>query len=121
MLPNVKSSLKLAIKDQDDLLVLSSLLQDATVLIGDIGYDADRGQFMMVAARYCHDDQDDRTDDDAEMGHRRLMGINFDQIKGLKRKGFSPHDSDDVLNLLAIQAEDDHIDIDFRRCGNAKA
>ena len=112
MSPNVKSSLKLAIKDQDDLLVLSSLLQDATVLIGDMGYDADRGQFMMVAARYCHDDQDGGTDD-SEMGHRRLMGINFDQIKGLKRKGFSPHDSDDVLNLLAIQAEDDHIDMIF--------
>ena len=112
MSPNVKSSLKLAIKDQDDLLVLSSLLQDATVLIGDMGYDADRGQFMMVAARYCHDDQDGGTDV-AEMGHRRLIGINFDQIKGLKRKGFSPHDSDDVLNLLAIQAEDDHIDMIF--------
>ena len=98
------SLLKLAIKDQDDLLVLSSLLQDATVLIGDMGYDPYCGQFMMVAARYWHDDQ---------MGHRRLMGINFDQIKGLKRKGFSPNDRDDVLNLLAIQAEDDHIDVIF--------
>ena len=127
MSPHVKSShkeslLKLAIKDQDDLLVLSSLLQDATVLIGDMGYDADRGQFMMVAARYCHDEQDDPKDSiensikdgiDAGRGHRRLIGINFDQIKGLKRKGFSPNDSDDVLNLLAIQAEDDHIDMIF--------
>ena len=118
MSPHVKSSLKLAIKDQDDLLVLSSLLQDATVLIGDMGYDADRGQFMMVAARYCHDDVDGAENGikdgiDAGRGHRRLMGINFDQIKGLKRKGFSPNDSDDVLNLLAIQAEDDHIDMIF--------
>ena len=112
MSSNVKSSLKLVIKDQDDLLVLSSLLQDATVLIGDMGYDADRGQFMMVAARYCHDEQH-AGGNDAEIGHRRLMGINFDQIKGLKRKGFSPMDSDDVLNLLAIQAEDDHIDMIF--------
>ena len=118
MSPNVKSLLKLAIKDQDDLVVLSSLLQDATVLIGDMGYDADRGQFMMVAARYCHDEQDGHKESiedgiDAGRGHRRLMGINFDQIKGLKRKGFSPNDSDDVLNLLAIQAEDDHIDMIF--------
>ena len=112
MSSNVKSSLKLVIKDQDDLLVLSSLLQDATVLIGDMGYDADRGQFMMVAARYCHEEQH-AGGNDAEIGHRRLMGINFDLIKGLKRKGFSPKDSDDVLNLLAIQAEDDHIDMIF--------
>lgn len=109
-----ESPLKLAIKDQDDLLVLSSLLQDATVLIGDMGYDADIRQFMMVAARYCHDNQDGTEEgNDAGRGHRRLMGINFDQIKGLKRKGFSPNDRDDVLNLLAIQAEDHHIDLIF--------
>ena len=99
------SALKLAIHDHDDLLVLSSLLQDATVLIGDMGYDADQKQFMMVAARFSQDADG--------VGHRRLVGINFDQVEGIKRKGFSPNDRDDVLNLLAIQAEDAHIDVIF--------
>ena len=114
------SALKLTIKDHEDLVVLSSLLQDATVLIGDMGYDATSQQFMMVAARYCHDTGQDtgiassqhENLDDA-IGHRRLIGINFDQVSSLKRKGFSPKDRDDVLNLLAIQAEGHHIDVIF--------
>ena len=99
------SSLKLTVHDEDDLMVLSSLLQDATVLIGDMGYDEDKNQFLMVAARYIRDDDGS--------ARRHLIGVNFDQVTGLKRKGFSPKDRDDVLNLLAIQAQDAHIEVVF--------
>ena len=98
------SPLKLSVQDHDDLMVLSSLLQDATVLIGDMGYDEDKNQFLMVAARYIQNE--DGT------ARRHLIGVNFDQVTGLKRKGFSPKD-DDVLNLLAIQAQDAHIEVVF--------
>ena len=59
----------------------------------------------MVAARYIQNE--DGT------ARRHLMGVNFDQVTGLKRKGFSPKDRDDVLNLLAIQAQDAHIEVVF--------
>ena len=99
------SSLKLMVQDIEDLTVLSSLLQDATVLIGDMGYDAKGQQFMMVAARFVKDQDGDLK--------RRLIGINFNGVEQIKRKGFSPKDRDDVLNLLAIQSEGDHIDLIF--------
>ena len=99
------ATLKLTAHDHDDLIVLSSLLQDATVLVGDMGYDADAHQFMMVAARFMQGEDGGN--------HRRLVGVNFDQVKTIKRKGFSPKDRDDVLNLLAIHAEGDHIDVIF--------
>lgn len=99
------SSLKLMVQDIEDLTVLSSLLQDATVLIGDMGYDAEGQQFMMVAARFVKDQGGDLK--------RRLIGINFNGVEQIKRKGFSPKDRDDVLNLLAIQSEGDHIDLIF--------
>ena len=57
---------KLAAYDLADLTVISALLQDATVLIGDMGYDAAAEQFMLVAARFTTDDNQKR---------RRLMGI----------------------------------------------
>lgn len=100
-------NLKLTAGDDEDLTVLSSLLQDSTVLIGDMGYDD--GTFMMVAARFIA-----AADGAASApGQRRLMGVNFAGITAIKRKGFSPHDRDDVLNLLAIRANGTNIELVF--------
>lgn len=96
---------RLIIKDGDDLDVLSSLLQDATVLIGDMGYNPEDGQFLFVAARHL-------TEAPGEM-RRRLMGVNIGQVKHLQRRGFSPNDRDDVLNLLAIRAEGTMLEMIF--------
>ena len=104
--------LKLTAKDNDDLMALSSLLQDATVLIGDMGYDSETQQFMLVAARFIKNPPDNK-DKDKEKGRRRLMGVNISGVMNSKRQGFSPKNSDDVLNLLAIQAKDTNIDLVF--------
>lgn len=98
------SNLKLTVTDSEDLTVLSALLQDATVLIGDMGYDEKAQQFMMVAARFI---------DDKSASSRRLIGINFSRVRRLLRQGFSLKDRDDVLNLLAIQANGTTIDVIF--------
>ncbi len=101
------TDLKLSVTDIQDLTVLSSLLQDATVLIGDMGYDADHQQFLMVAARYLP--SADVNDADA----RRLIGVNFSGITRIMRRGFSPQDRDNVLNLLAIRANSSNIEVVF--------
>ena len=100
------ADLKLTVSDLDDLTVLSALLQDATVLIGDMGYDPDAKQFMMVAARFDDQDADD-------VKKRRLIGLNFDGVNGLRRRGFSPKDRDRVLNLLAIRSNHPNIELVF--------
>jgi len=96
---------RLMAQDTDDLVVLSSLLQDATVLIGDMGYDPEAGQFLFVAARHV-------TDASGAM-RRRLMGVNINEVQSLKRRGFSPDDRDEVLNLLAIRAEGSMLEVVF--------
>ena len=63
----MNKTLKLAVHDNDDLTVLSSLLQDATLLVGDMGYDAEAQQFLFVAARFL-------TLADGQK-RRRLMGV----------------------------------------------
>ena len=89
-------TVKLRIADKDDLTVLSALLQDATVLIGDMAHDPEKEQFLMVVARYLENDEGRR---------RRLMGINIDGVTRIRRKGFSLKDKEDVLNLLALTSD----------------
>ncbi len=101
------TDLKLTVTDIEDLTVLSSLLQDATVLIGDMGYDAEHQQFLMVAARFIPSGESGDAD------ARRLIGINFGGITRIMRRGFSPNDRDSVLNLLAIRANNTNIEVVF--------
>lgn len=96
---------RLIVKDGDDLNMLSTLLQDATVLIGDMGYDPEAGQFLFVVARHV-------TQASGEM-RRRLMGVHIGEVRQLQRKGFSPKDRDEVLNLLAIRAEGTKLELVF--------
>lgn len=96
--------IKLQVNDKDDLAMLSGLLQDATVLIGDMAHDPELEQFLMVAARF---------EAGAEGGHRRLTGVNFSGVKKASRKGFSVADRDDVLNLLALRGEGRSIELVF--------
>ena len=51
-------AIRLQAADEDDLVVLSTLLQDATVLIGDMAHDPEQDQFLMVAARHAAADDE---------------------------------------------------------------
>jgi hypothetical protein len=95
---------KLAAYDLADLTVISALLQDATVLIGDMGYDAAAEQFMLVAARFTTEDDQNR---------RRLMGINIDGVKRARRQGIDLGRKEDVLSLLSVTFSGMSIDITF--------
>lgn len=97
-------TIKLKAGDKDDLAMLSGLLQDATVLIGDMAHDPDQRQFLMVAARY---------DSGADGNRRCLTGVNFDGVEAVARKGFSPADRDEVLSLLAIRTGKGVIELVF--------
>ena len=100
----MNTTLKLAVHDIKDLTVLSSLLQDATVLVGDMGYDADDYQFLMVAARFFYEDDQKR---------RRLIGVNFSDITSVKRHGIDLSRKEDVLSLLSITFSGMSVDLTF--------
>ncbi|MBL6781716.1 MAG: DUF2948 family protein [Alphaproteobacteria bacterium] len=95
---------KLAALDLADLTVLSSLLQDATVLVGDMGYDAEAEQFMLVAARFITEDGHNR---------RRLMGVNIDGVKRARRYGIDLNRKEDVLSLLSVTFSGMSVDLTF--------
>ncbi len=92
--------LKLAALDADDLSVISAHLQDAVLQAGDLAWLADRHRFVLVARRFDHD---------VPLGdppRRRLTGVHFERVNGVKARGLAAGDkSDRTLSLLAITFE----------------
>ena len=108
----MNKNLKLAVHDNDDLTILSSLLQDATLLVGDMGYDAEAQQFLFVAARFL-------TLADGQK-RRRLMGVHCAGITAVRRHGIDLRRSADVLSLLSITFSGISIDLIFSGAAQLK-
>lgn len=105
--------LKLRAEDEEDVQVLSACLQDALVAIGDMKFQKDERRFVLVASRFCWEDEnvdtfptmdDGETDD--ELLHQRVhCGIRFENVTAVKARGFSPRDAGRILELLAVTLE----------------
>lgn len=92
--------LKLVALDPEDLMVISMHLQDAVVRVGDIAYLPKERCFAIVARRF---DWESRSDTPPQ---RRLTGMHFQQVKGVRVRGIDQTNKDAVLNLLAISFEE---------------
>jgi hypothetical protein len=96
------AGLKLRAADAEDLAVLSAILQDSLVTIGEMTYLPDENRFVLVANRYKWEPQAGPV---PGKGERVLTGLCIDGVKAVSRRGFSPRDSDRILSLLALHAE----------------
>jgi hypothetical protein len=93
------SRLRLMALDEDDLEVVSTHVQDASVRIADMAYLPRDKRFALLASRFdwcC-----------AAGGRieRCRAGLHFDRVERAAFMGFDPHDAAGVLNLLSIQFE----------------
>ncbi|MDB5360653.1 MAG: hypothetical protein JWO51_1950 [Rhodospirillales bacterium] len=101
--------MKLSAVDAKDLTVLAAFLQDALVLIDDIAYFPEDGQFVLVANRFQWE-----TDRVAAKEHTRTTtGVTFSKVTAVKRKGFDLRDGDGLLSLLTITAEPGALQLTF--------
>ena len=92
--------LRLAALDAEDLAVVSAHLQDAILRAGDLAWLAGERRFALVARRF------DRGTAPGEAPRRRLVGVHFERVLGVKARGLRPgSDSDAVLSLLAVTFE----------------
>ncbi|GEP12608.1 DUF2948 family protein [Methylobacterium gnaphalii] len=92
--------LKLAALDAEDLAVISAHLQDAILRAGDFAWLAGERRFVMVGRRF------DRATAPGEAPRRRLAGVHFERVMGVKTRGIVPgKSSDETLSLLAITFE----------------
>jgi hypothetical protein len=88
--------LKLVALDPDDLAVVSAHLQDAVVRVGDIAYIPAERRFALAARRF---------DWEATEPRRRLTGLHFERVSGVRVRGIDQSDKEAVLNLLAVAYE----------------
>ncbi|AWN40961.1 DUF2948 family protein [Methylobacterium durans] len=92
--------LKLAALDAEDLTVISAHLQDAILRAGDLTYLAAEHRFVLVVRRF------DWSAAAGEPPRRRLAGVHFERVLGVRTRGIAPgQDSDAALSLLAVTFE----------------
>ena len=94
------AGLKLRAGDLDDLAVMSAILQDALVTIGEMAYLPEESRFVLVANRFRWEPEAGGARKNFE---RTLSGLCFDGVKSVQRRGFNPREVDRILSLLAIR------------------
>jgi len=94
------TQLKLLALDEEDLIVVSSHLQDAVMRVGDMAYLPSQQRFAAVVNRF---DWEQATSKGTNARHR--AALRFDRVRSAKVKGLKHSHEDAVLSLLAVQFE----------------
>src|SRR5258708_16599547 len=94
--------LKLVALDQDDLAVVSTHLQDATLTVGDVLWRPSEKRLVLSLARF---------DWEGSLGEsprlqRRSTALRFDRVNDIKCRNVDCKDKQARLNLLAIEFDE---------------
>lgn len=101
-------ALKLIAREADDIKVLSAILQDAVMTMGDLAFLPEQRRFAMVMNRF-------RWEGPARSGKRRRpktgervrAGLHFDGVLKADVRNLALNVKGQVIELLAIRHEDD--------------
>jgi len=101
--------LKLRCEDAEDVVVLSSLLQDALVPMAELAWLPAEKCFVFVASRFIWSECVDVTLPAGEAGiecySRQNFGVTLDGVSAVKSRGIDIADKSRILELLAVTAE----------------
>jgi hypothetical protein len=94
--------LKLVALDQDDLEVVSTHLQDATLTVGDVHWRPDEKRLVISLARF---------DWEGSLGQsprlqRRGTALRFERVSSIKCRNVNFKDKQAQLNLLAVEFDE---------------
>ncbi len=103
-------ALKLIARDEEDLAVISAILQDALIPVSEMAYLPEEQRFALVANRFRWEAPADRPRENLE---RRLTGLSIAGVTGVRRRGFSPGDPNRILALLAVRRVAGALQLDF--------
>ncbi|HKD27415.1 MAG TPA: DUF2948 family protein [Xanthobacteraceae bacterium] len=94
--------LKLVALDRDDLEVVSTHLQDATLTVGDVRWRPTEKRLVMSLARF---DWAGSLGESAQF-QRRRTALRFDRVNAIKCRNVDCKDKQAMLNLLAIEFDE---------------
>ena len=105
--------LRLKGEDIEDLEILSALLQDAVVFVGEAAFAKSQGRFVLMVARFIWQDAEDKgmarrkRQRIAEGGdYLRVRGaLHFNFVRGVKARGVDQSEKAAPLDLLSLRAE----------------
>jgi hypothetical protein len=109
--------LKLRAEDEEDLAVVSTILQDALVPVGEMAYLPDEKRFVLVANRFKWEAP---PLSGGKLYERSHIGIAFDDVEGVKIRGFDRGDQDRILHVLAVRAVPGAVVFDFSGNGSMR-
>ena len=92
----MSNTLKLIAQDEEQLTIISSLVQDSIIKSNEMGYDKKTKRFALLMNRYRHEE---------ENPSRIRTAIHFDYVDSVKSVGIDKETNDDILVLLAIRFE----------------
>lgn len=106
---------RLQAESKEDLAVLSAMIQDATIRVGDIAWLQSRRRFATVINRYCWENDAPKA---GKKPHRVRAGLRFENVLEVRFRNVPVDDDDHILGLLSISAslEEDGtgaLDLDF--------
>ena len=108
-------ALKLRAVDEDDVAVLSTVLQDALVPVAEMVFLGDEQRFVLVANRFRWE-----PGEAARGFERTFAGLCIDHVTRVQRRGVSPADTDRILVLLALRAEAGSLYLEFAGGGSIR-
>ena len=98
--------LKLRAEDEEDLAVISAMLQDSLIPVEDMCFLADEKRFVMVVNRF-------RWESEQGARERTLTGLCFSDVAAVKVIGFQRSEGERILEVLALRAGDGVVQFDF--------
>ena len=107
---DLAGKLRLLARDEDDVAVVSALLQDAIIPGADMKFNRKTGQFIIVANRFCWEVQPlgGVTSSDGKPVHeRRLCAICIRHVSAVRHHNWPDMWQDALFNLLALR----HVDM----------
>jgi len=123
--------LKLRARDVEDLQVLAACLQDALVPVSEIAYQRKERRLVLVANRFCWEQEEAADVPDAEPEPtlepdarfeealpppafaRVNCGLTFDKVERVRVRGLDVKARNEILNLLTVEATPHQVTLYF--------
>ena len=108
----MNAPLKLFARDEDDLAVVSSFLQDAIVPVVEMKFLPDERWFGW---------EDSEAETGADAVYERInCAVQFDGVDAARHRGIDPSDRRTILSLLAIRPGESYIELIFSGGGTIR-
>ena len=96
--------LRLKAEDGDDLTAISALVQDGVLPVEEMQWDRSTRRFALLVNRFRWEDADAAQAVGRDFERVQAV-LTIDSVLAVRRSGFDPRDTDQVISLLSVTFE----------------